>query len=197
MTTQSATPPSVRYLSFSAFINRETVQTLIQMMSKYHNEGVQEVYLMMSTGGGEVQPGVHLYNFLRGLPFRLTIHNVGYVNSVGNVVFLAGDRRYANPNATFMFHGVGFTLSQGTRFEEQQLRERLEGVLRDQGRLGSIIHERTKLDEEVVKGLFSKAETMDAAWAAEHGLIDEIRDLQIPAGSRVDSLVVQQQKGTV
>ncbi len=49
----------------------------------------------------------------------------------------------------------------------------------------------------MVKGLFSKAETMDAAWAAEHGLIDEIRDLQIPAGSRVDSLVVQQQKGTV
>lgn len=190
MTTQPATPASIKYLSFSADIDRQSVQMLIQVMSKYHNDGVQEVYLMLSTTGGETQAGIHLYNFLRGLPIRLTVHNVGYVNSVGNVIFLAGDSRYANANATFMFHGVGFTLSQGQRFQEQQLRERLEGVLRDQGRLGSIIQERTKLDEEVVAALFSKAETKDAAWAAEHGFIDEVRDLQIPAGSPIDNLTV-------
>ncbi len=192
MTAQSATPPPVKYLSFSAEINRQTVPALIQVMSKYHNENVQEVYVTLSTMGGEVQSGIHLYNFLKSLPYRLTIHNVGYVNSVGNVVFLAGDRRYANPNATFMFHGVGFNVSQGTRFEEQQLRDRLDGVLRDQGRLGSIIQERTRLDEEAVAALFSKAETKDAAWAAEMGLIDEVRELQIPAGAPIDAMVVQQ-----
>lgn len=190
MSAQPATQPSVKYLSFSADIDRQTVQMLIQVMSKYQNDGVQEVYFMLSTTGGETQAGIHLYNFLRGLPIRLTFHNVGYVNSVGNVIFLAGDSRYANANATFMFHGVGFTLSQGQRFQEQQLRERLDSVLRDQGRLGQIIHERTELDEQAVAELFTKAETKDATWAAEHGLINETRDLQIPLGSSIDNLTV-------
>ena len=191
MTAQPAGSPSVKYFSFSAEINPQTVQALIQVMSKYHNEGVQEVYFNFSTTGGRTDSGVHLYNFLRGLPYKLTIHNVGYVNSVGIIVFLAGDKRYASPRATFIFHGVSFTASQGQTLDEPVLRDKLSAVLLDQGRLGSIIQERTSLDEKTVKALFGKAQTKDAAWAAEHGLIDGIRDLQIPAGSALESLTVQ------
>ncbi len=191
MTTQPATPPPVKYLSFSAGINQQTVQGLIGVMSNYHNQAIPKIYFTLSTSGGDVDPGIHLYNYLRGLPFELTLHNVGHVNSVGIIVFLAGQKRYASPNATFMFHGVGINVSQGERLEEQQLRDKLEVILRGQDRIGSIIQERTKLDKETIAGLFSKAQTKDAAWAKEHGFIDEIRELEIPPGIRVDALTVQ------
>ena len=49
---------------------------------------------------------------LAAMPFKLATHNVGRVNSIGNVVFLAGEERYAVPHSAFMFHGVGFDVKQ-------------------------------------------------------------------------------------
>lgn len=36
-----------------------------------------------------------VYNALRAFPVKLTTFNVGAVNSLGNVIFLPGERRYA------------------------------------------------------------------------------------------------------
>jgi hypothetical protein len=65
---------------------------------------------MLSTQGGSVMHGMNLYNLLRALPIELTIHNVGNVDSIGNVVFFAGSKRFAYAHSTFMFHGVGFDM---------------------------------------------------------------------------------------
>ena len=62
---------------------------------------VQRVYLLLSTPGGSVMNGMNLYNVLKGMPFELITHNVGNVDSIGNVIFLAGEKRYATANATF------------------------------------------------------------------------------------------------
>src|SRR5947208_681344 len=117
-------------------------------MAQQANAGVPEVYLLLSTPGGGVMNGMNLYNVLRAMPFKLTTHNVGNVDSIGNAVFLAGEVRYACPHSTFMFHGVGFDVQGSVRLEEQGLRERLEGVLADQARIASIIEERSHIDGE-------------------------------------------------
>jgi hypothetical protein len=89
-----------------------------------------------------------------------------------------------------MFHGVGFDLQNQTmRLEEKNLKESLASILSDHKRIGSIITERTKLDEKVVASLFSEAQTKDATFAAGAGIVHEIRDVQIPPGSQVVSLV--------
>lgn len=135
--------------------------------------------------------GLNIYNVLVGMPFELITHNVGNVDSIGNAVFLAGKKRYACPHSTFMFHGVGFDLKTPARLEEKNLKESLAGILSDHKRIGSIITERTKLDEAVVAGLFSEAQTKDATFAASTGIVHEIKDVQIPPGSQVVSLVFQ------
>jgi ATP-dependent protease ClpP protease subunit len=152
---------------------------------------VEELYLLLSTPGGTVMHGLTLYNILRALPIRLTIHNVGNVDSIGNAIFLAGARRFACPHSTFMFHGVGLDLHGQGRLEEKSLRETLDGILSDQHRIGSIIQERTKLSQADVEALFRQAQTKDAAYAASCGIVDEVRDVQIPAGSSIASLVFQ------
>jgi hypothetical protein len=90
-----------------------------------------------------------------------------------------------------MFHGVGFDVPQGARFEEKLLRERLGSLLNDQKRIGSIIQERTKIDQAEIEGLFREAQTKDAAFARDKGIVDEIRDIQIPPGAPIFTLVFQ------
>jgi len=120
----------------------------------------------------------------------LAIHNIGNVDSIGNAVFLAGKRRYACPHATFMFHGVGFDIrNQAVRLKEKNLRERLDSILSDQGRIGEIIAERTQLPKEEIERLFLETQTKDAAFAASCGIVDEIRDVQVPPGGPIISLV--------
>ena len=136
--------------------------------------------------------GLNIYNVLIGLPLEVITHNVGNVDSIGNAIFLAGKRRYACPHSTFMFHGVGFDLKNQTmRLEEKNLKESLANILSDHKRIGSIIAERTKLDEKVVAGLFSEAQTKDATFAVGAGIVHEVKNVQIPPGSNVISLVFQ------
>jgi hypothetical protein len=40
--------------------------------------------------------------------YQLVTHNVGNVDSIGTVIYLAGEERFACPQATFMLHGVSF-----------------------------------------------------------------------------------------
>jgi ATP-dependent protease ClpP protease subunit len=135
--------------------------------------------------------GITLYNYLRALPVTLTIHNVGNVNSIGNAIFLAGARRYACQHSTFMFHGVGVDVPGPIRLEEKLLRGQLAAIDIEQKRIGSIILDRTKLNQSQVRRLFREAVTKDAAFAASCGIIDQIRDVQIPPGSTILSLVFQ------
>jgi len=134
---------------------------------------------------------LNLYNVLKAFPFKLITHNVGTVDSIGNAVFLAGDERYACPHSSFMFHGVGLTFKGEQRLEEKILREKLDSIMQDQKSIGSIISERTNLDEQQILELFREARTKDADFALGVGIIHEIRDLQIPSGSPVISLVFQ------
>jgi ATP-dependent Clp protease, protease subunit len=184
-------PPNIVYISFSAEIVPHTTESLIATVANFANQGVKQIYLMLSTPGGSVMHGMNIYNVLRALPIELTTHNVGNVDSIGNAVFLAGKHRYACPHSTFMFHGVGFDVPAQSRLEEKFLRERLDGIASDQKRIGSVIEERTRLPKEDISKLFLEAQTKDAAFAAGCGIVDEVRDVQIPPGSTVASLVFQ------
>jgi ATP-dependent protease ClpP protease subunit len=183
---------STVYISFSAEISPHTTESLLAVLANCVNQRVKTVYLMMSTPGGSVMNGLNIYNVLLGMPFNLITHNVGNVDSIGNAVFLAGKQRFACPHSTFMFHGVGFDImNQTMRLEEKNLKEHLAGILSDHKRIGSIITERTKLDEKVVAGLFSEAQTKDATFAVGAGIVHEVKNIQIPPGSNIVSLVFQ------
>ena len=193
----SATPsgpapavPQVVYIVFIAEIVPQTVESLIQALSNLAQKGVPEVYMAFSTPGGNVMHGITLYNFLRAVPFRLTIHNIGNVDSIGNAIFLGAQHRYACAHSTFMFHGVGFD-KPAARYEEKALREMLDGIGTDQRRIGSIITDRTNITQDEVEGLFREAQTKTAEFARERGMVHEIRELELPPGAPVISFVFQ------
>jgi ATP-dependent protease ClpP protease subunit len=179
------------YVSFSAEINPKTTESLLAVLAQQVTDGFDEVYLLLSTPGGTVMNGINLYNVMRSMPFRLITHNVGNVDSIGNAIFLAGEERYACPNSTFMFHGVGFDINQAIRLEEKNVRETLGSLLSDQKRIGDIIASRTTIMGREIRKLFREAQTKDAAYARANGIINDIRDVQIPSGAPILQLVFQ------
>ena len=134
--------------------------------------------------------GINLYNVLIGMPFKLVTHNVGSVNSIGNAIFLAGEERYACAHSTFMFHEVGTDFNG--RLTARNARDIMSGLLADELRISSIVQQRSKLDETKIRAFFGQAHTMNATDAVSAGIVDDVRDVQVPPGSTVITVTVQQ-----
>lgn len=180
---------TLHYVSFSAEINPSTTENLIAAMTQLCNTGASEIHLMLSTPGGSVMHGMTLYNVLRALPVKLVTHNTGNVDSIGNVIFLAGLERRACQHSTFMFHGVGFDVTGGVRLVDQNLREYLDSIAADHKRIGSIMGHHTSLNEADVVDLFKEARTKDASWAQGVGMVHSVCEPQVPTGVPIHSLV--------
>jgi ATP-dependent protease ClpP protease subunit len=185
-------PPQRVYIIFTAEVIPQTVEPLIQACANLAQQRVAEVYIAISTPGGQVASGITLYNFLLGMPFRVIMHNIGNVDSIGNAIFLAGTERYACAQSTFMFHGVGFD-RQATRFEEKMLREMLAGLLADQQRIAAVVAGRTAMNADEVEGFFREGQTKTAEFARERGIVHDIREFNLPPGAPVVSFVFQRQ----
>lgn len=179
--------PGRVYVNFNAPIDSGTIQELIATCTQLVTNGYDEIYLMLSTPGGNIAAGITLYNVLRALPAKLITHNVGNVDSIGNAIFLAADERYACAHSTFMFHGVAIPLSANV--EEKQARDLVRDILELQKRIGSIIETRTTIKPSSVGKLFREARTKDATRALADGIVQGIQDVAIPIGAPVVTLV--------
>jgi ATP-dependent protease ClpP protease subunit len=137
--------------------------------------------------GRDVSEGIYLYNMLRAYPFRLVIHSVGDVESVGTAVFLVSDVRYACPASKFMLHGVSRSFWRPGRdlsLTAEELRWALVNVTADEERISSIISQRSALAESEIAVYFREQRrlTADEA-AAAAGIVHEVKEARIPQGS--------------
>ena len=115
--------------------------------------------------------GVSAYNFLRGLSVKITTHNYGQVDSIAGVIYCAGDSRLCVPQGRFLMHGVAAGFEPNVRLEEDQLRERLDGLRKDSGSIATILASRTGMKPEDVKKMMLSRVILDADAAQKHGLV--------------------------
>lgn len=179
------------YVSFLAEVGPTTAQALMGVISENLSNDYDELHLLLSTPGGTVREGIALYNLLGALPLKVITYNVGSVDSVGIVIFLAGKERYAARTSSFMFHGVGFDIPGETRFEEKSLVERLEGLKHDQELVADVIISRTKIGAKELKILFLEEGFLRAREAKSRGIIHDIREVRVPKGATFIQLVFQ------
>ena len=113
------------------------------------------------------------------------------MDSIANVIFLAGKERLACEASTFMFHGVGFNGNAMERLEENNLRAKLDTILADHRRISGIFAARTNNAVSVQSGmrLFKEQRTRSAAWAKEKGFATGLSDFTLPAGAKVAFIV--------
>jgi len=173
------------YISFVRPINWDTVNPLLDTCSQAINNGARELYLLLSSPGGDVDPGVAVYNQLRGLPADIITHNTGCIDSIANVIFLAGSKRLACPISTFLFHGIYWDFSDAVELWRPQLMEITTSLQAAENKMRDIIVHRSNLSKEEVDAFFAEGATKDATFALSKGIINAIEDVKIPRGAHI------------
>ncbi|MGI0102125.1 MAG: ATP-dependent Clp protease proteolytic subunit [Nitrosotalea sp.] len=85
-------------------INNQTINSLMAVIDNKMKEGVRDFVLLLSSHGGDTAAGLTGYNYLKGLPVKITTCNIGTVSSIATVLYCAGDRRISVPHAKFLIH---------------------------------------------------------------------------------------------
>lgn len=168
----------VGYISFLQPVNPDTGSALLGACKSLVSDGISQIHILMSTSGGNIMTGFAVYDELRGLPAKITTHNTGSINSIGNVMFLAGENRLATPTASFLFHGTFWNFGPDD-IPRRSISEALDSLLADEQRIEAVILERTNLDKEVLKKMFDVGATKDSKFALENGIIGEIQEVSI------------------
>ena len=95
------------YLNFFDHIDPKKTSHLMAVCTEILGKHLpDELYFLFASTGGHVNSGIVLNNFLRSLPVKVTIHNMGVKDSIANIVFTAGATRFAAPHSRFLFHSV-------------------------------------------------------------------------------------------
>jgi ATP-dependent protease ClpP protease subunit len=172
-------------------VNTTTMEGLLGVVAHHVNAGVKTIHLLLSTPGGQVNCGISAYNVLKALPVELVTWNTGTVDSIGNVIYLSGARRYAAKNSRFMFHGVSMSLGAEVSLPEKDLRELMSAVQSDNALISGIIAERTNVDAQKLDSLFLEASFLSAQDAKAFDIVHEVRDVEVPPGAPVLQLTFQ------
>ena len=169
------------YINFNLEINPQSTQALFKIIQEQLAKKIEKIFLLISSPGGNVDPGIAIYNFLKGLPIEVITHNYGSCDSIAALVFCAGKKRYTVVNSRFLIHGIGLTV-QNQRFNEINLRETLDSLKNQRETISKIIaKECNKKVEDVEKDMLDGI-VLNPDEAIKYGLVTEIKNDLIPSG---------------
>jgi ATP-dependent protease ClpP protease subunit len=168
------------YLSYYGIFDTGRTQKFIADIGRLLAGNKPEtIYFLLSSSGGEVEEAVSLHSYFRSLSIKKIFHNVGAVDSAANIVFLAGDTRYATPYATFLMHGVRISVLPSVRLNRIGLEETLATLINHENKFEEVMLSRTRYSKEDVQSFLQKELVVSSESALERGLIDQIMKVPV------------------
>lgn len=169
-------------IHFTAPINSATCGHFIDRCSQAIQQGADELVIKIATMGGECSYGFSLYNFLISLPIPVRTHNLGTVESMGNIIFLAGERRTACEYSKFLFHPFHWNLNGSV--DHARMSEYAMSLDYDLELYTKLVAERTRGTTEpldISECLKASPRIFNATEALNAGIIQEIDCLGMAA----------------
>lgn len=183
--------PGGCYLAFNGIIDRKSVEQLVHMCSEAQSAGFGEVTLSICSMGGFLVDAYYAFNMLEALPLKLITYNASTIQSAANMLYLCGDERYACPGSTWFFHQTAFEFNQGLRVTEALAAEKLRAIQLDDARTAEIVANKTGQTVERVREWQNTEFLMSTDDALTHGVLHEVRPLQIPKDALFRQIVLQ------
>ncbi|MDE1969989.1 MAG: ATP-dependent Clp protease proteolytic subunit [Patescibacteria group bacterium] len=180
----------IQHIWCSALITKKMEDVLIGFIcnqAQDPKQKISEYIIYLSTLGGNPFYAVNLYNFIKSIPQKTTVYNMGNVSSAGVPFFLGFQNRIGVPNCDFMIHQT--TLSrdvlpeQFNVFDIDTQRASLSAI---DEKTQNIIHKETSsrskkpLSLATIKQAFLKTTTYTATEAQKYGFIDKIELPKLP-----------------
>jgi ATP-dependent Clp protease protease subunit len=132
----------------------------------------KEIQMYINSPGGEIYPGLAIYDTMQMLRAPISTIAVGWTASLGTVLLAAGHkgRRFALPHATIHMHPAG----GGARGYAPDVEIQYKELKRMQDLLHKILAKHTEQTVEKIADDFDRDFFMDAPQAVKYGLIDEV-----------------------
>lgn len=163
------------YINFFGPIDFQIAQGLMTLCHQLVSQGARSLYFLFASPGGEVNTGIELYNFLKSLPVKITMHNMSAIDSIATVIFLSGDERYACPHSTFLFHGPKTTFLKQTSYGLREVKEVSSALEKDEEKIKGIITENTSITREEMEQFFVSGQSTNLGFAQNKSLISAIK----------------------
>lgn len=174
---------SLHIVHFIGPINHTSACTVRNLCLQALQSGASEIELHLSTEGGNMTAGFALYFFLKSLPLPLTTYNIGSVESVGVVIFLAGQKRRACPGTRFLVHPLHWGFGSLVAADHSRVSEWRDCLDFDAERYASIFEEATGgagVADDIRGNLTGNARIYDAEQALAAGIIHEAAQARLP-----------------
>jgi len=152
----------------------DTVANLIvaQLLFLDRENPDKEIQMFINSPGGEIYPGLAIYDTMQMLRAPISTIAVGWTASMGTVLLATGKkgRRFALPHATIHMHPAG----GGTRGYAPDVEIQYKELKRMQDLLHRILAKHTGQTVEKIADDFDRDFFMDAPTAVKYGIIDEV-----------------------
>jgi ATP-dependent protease ClpP protease subunit len=176
-----------QYIVFMAEVQIHTSAKLRRAITDSYNNGASSIYLAVSSGGGLISEGLSIAALLRSLPIEVITHNIGQTDSIANVIFSSGKKRYATSSASFLFHGVSQPLNGN--MSEAQLHEAYTNLVRMRESIAINFSAYTGIPVQEINSLMvDGGKILPAPESLAKTIIHEIRDFNVPPGSQIISI---------
>ncbi|MGG7249148.1 ATP-dependent Clp protease proteolytic subunit [Escherichia coli] len=150
------------------------------------NQPATEIKLYISSKGGDTVSGFTAYNFLKSLGVKVTTHNLSNVESIANVIYMAGEVRTANPLSRFLLHPLHWGFAAPSA-DHLRLREWASCLDDDLNRFIQIMDIETKKKNPIeiadCKDLITSATILHPGRASELGIVHQVEAATIPTES--------------
>ncbi len=173
------------YLRYTKKVDQQSITNLMNISQEQIRKGVGHLIVLISSTGGNVHWGMTAYTFLKGLPIKVDMHAFGRVNSVAIPMYCSGETRYATTNSSFLMHGVGFNVPQGSRFDLKRLTERITSLQNDTNAIARAISENCEKSIDDVKKYMYEGTILTAEQALEYTIVHEIKNELFPINTPI------------
>lgn len=154
----------------------------------YLDENYPNLNIRINSVGGDVYPGIAIFNAIRQCRSRVTVFIDGIAASIAGVIALAGQRVEMSRYARMMLHNV----SGGCYGNKQDLRDMIATIEGLEDTIAEIIGSRCSMSaEEIKRTYFDGADHwLKADEALKLGLVDALYDVEetVPDGSTTDDI---------
>jgi len=176
------------YLFFEGSIDVASMLALRRQLTNLTEAGVSEITLVIDSAGGQIEPMLITYSFIRALPTKVNTHAQGFVQSAASVLFLAGQDRSADRNVRFVFHPSQLPVSGLMNGEQIHERASASEVVSDS--LAQICRDRTSLPASEIAKFAREMVVYTAEQARAYGVVQTVSDLRIPGEGKAKIILL-------
>lgn len=179
----------IQHIWVSVGITKKMEDVLIGFIlnQAQNNANVTEYIVYLSTIGGSPFSAITLYNFIKSIPQKTTVYNMGNIASAGVPFFLGFQNRIGVPDCSFMIHQTSisktFLPDQLNVFD---LETQIANLSATDNQTQKIILKETnpyaaqRLTANTIKKAFLNTTTYFAQDAQKHGFISKIELPKLP-----------------